>query len=72
VLPGSFLWWLPFLILGNRLRPVLFWSLVGMGGYLFLYSTTLSLAMVAGASLVFLMTKEPGSIGSGERTGLTS
>ena len=72
VLPWYVLWWLPFLILGNRLRPVLFWSLVGMGGYLFLYSTTLSLAMVAGASLVFLMTKEPGSIGSGERTGLTS
>lgn len=63
VLPWYVLWWLPFLILGNRLRPVVIWSLVGLGGYLFLYSTTLSLAMVGGAYLVFLMTKEPGSKG---------
>lgn len=63
VLPWYVLWWLPFLILGNRPLPVVFWSLVGLGGYFFLYSTTLSLAMVGGASLVFRMTKEPGSKG---------
>jgi hypothetical protein len=63
VLPWYVLWWLPFLILGNRLRPVVIWSLVGLGGYFFLYSTTLSLAMVGGAYLVFQMTKEPGSKG---------
>jgi hypothetical protein len=61
VLPWYVLWWMPFLILGNRLRPVVIWSLVGLGGYFFLYSTTLSLAMVGGAYLAFLMTKEPGS-----------
>jgi hypothetical protein len=57
VLPWYILWWLPILILRNHLRLVMFWSLVGLGSYLFIYSTTLSLAVVGGISLIILGTK---------------
>jgi Gpi18-like mannosyltransferase len=57
VLPWYILWWLPFLVLRSRLRPIMVWSSIGMGSYLFIYSTSLSLALVGGIYLVFLGTR---------------
>jgi hypothetical protein len=67
VLPWYILWWLPFLMFKNDWRPVVLWSSVGLGSYLFIYSTSLSLAMIGGAYLVFLMTKELGAEGGPTR-----
>lgn len=48
LLPWYFTWWFPFLILKNDVRSLMFWSSVGFGTYVFLYSTSLSLFLVGG------------------------
>jgi hypothetical protein len=57
ILPWYILWWLPILILKNHRPLVTFWSIVGLGSYIFIYSTTLSLAAVGGLVLIILGTK---------------
>ena len=48
VLPWYITWWLPFLILKNQTRAVIFWSLVGMCAYFLFESVSLSLFIVGG------------------------
>ncbi len=61
ILPWYILWWLPILILKNHWRLVTFWSVVGLGSYVLIYSTTLSFAAVGGLVLIILGTKSQSS-----------